>query len=167
MGQERHQKRRTVWCHPLPAAVCRIHSWAVSQTQARTFRGFLFTAGRSNDVLCPITQSVESVCENVGHGCHVGTPLAFLYVSGEQKPGLRFLLLVKLVWKHTEKSDESQTLAFALTKLATLIVDASVVLTAGSVQAAAAHKNRPVKTDITLRAATQIGDTTSRRVNIG
>jgi hypothetical protein len=37
--------------------------------------------------------------------------------------------------------NHKSTLAFALTKLATLIVAASVVLTAGSVQAAAAHKN--------------------------
>jgi hypothetical protein len=29
--------------HPLPAAVCGMHSWALSQTQARTFCSFLFT----------------------------------------------------------------------------------------------------------------------------
>lgn len=56
--------------------------------------------------------------------------------------------------------NHKSTLAFALTTLATLIVAASVVLTADSAQAAIAHSNKVLKTTISLRTATQIGNTT-------
>ena len=52
------------------------------------------------------------------------------------------------------------TLSLVLKALATLIVTASVMLTASSVQAATAHNNKVVKTTINLRTATQIGNTT-------
>jgi len=56
-------------------------------------------------------------------------------------------------------------LSLVLTALATLIVTASVMLTASSAQAATAHNNnnKVVKTTIILRTATQIGNTTLSR----
>ena len=52
------------------------------------------------------------------------------------------------------------TLAFALMTLAALIVVASVMLTADSAQAATTHSNKVLKTTISLRTASQIGNTT-------
>jgi hypothetical protein len=56
--------------------------------------------------------------------------------------------------------NRKSTLSLVLTALATLIVTASVMLTASSAQAATAHNNKVVKTTINLRTATQIGNTT-------
>jgi hypothetical protein len=56
--------------------------------------------------------------------------------------------------------NRKSTLLLALKTLATLIVAATVVLTSGLAQAAAAHNKRPVKTNISLRTTTQIGNTT-------
>lgn len=56
--------------------------------------------------------------------------------------------------------NRKSTLSLALKTLATLMVAASVMLAAGSAQAGTAHNHKVVKTTITLRTATQIGNTT-------
>ena len=56
--------------------------------------------------------------------------------------------------------NHKSTLAFAPMTLATLIVVASVMLTADSVHAATGHRNKVLKTTIHLRTASQIGNTT-------
>jgi hypothetical protein len=56
--------------------------------------------------------------------------------------------------------NHKSTRAFALTTLATLIVAAGVILTADSAQAATAHSNKVVKTTVSIRTATEIGNTT-------
>ena len=59
--------------------------------------------------------------------------------------------------------NRESTLSLVLTALATLIVTASVMVTASSAQAATAHNNKVVRTTISLRTATQIGNTTLSR----
>ena len=56
--------------------------------------------------------------------------------------------------------NQKSTLAFALMTLATLLVVASVILSADSAQAATARSNKGLKTTIHLRTASQIGNTT-------
>jgi hypothetical protein len=71
---------------------------------------------------------------------------------------------VKLVSKHKENlMNRKSTLSLVLTTLATLIVTATVMLTASSAQAATVHNNKVVRTTISLRTATQIGNTTLSR----
>jgi hypothetical protein len=68
---------------------------------------------------------------------------------------------VKLVSKDKDNlMNHKSTLAFALMTLATLIVVASVMLTADSAQAATARSNKVLKTTIHLRTTSQIGNTT-------
>ena len=63
--------------------------------------------------------------------------------------------------------NRKSTLSLVLTALATLIVTASVMLTASSAQAAPAHNNKVLKTTISLRTSTQMGNTTLSPGNIG
>ena len=56
--------------------------------------------------------------------------------------------------------NRKSTLSLVLTALATLIVTASVMLTASSAQAATARSNKVLKTTIHLRTTSQIGNTT-------
>jgi hypothetical protein len=56
--------------------------------------------------------------------------------------------------------NRKSTLSLALTTLATSMVAVSFMLAAGSAQAGSAHNHKLVKTAITLRTATQIGNTT-------
>lgn len=89
-----------------------------------------------------------------------GRPLA-LYLSPGADTSLRFLLLVKLVSKHKETlMNCKSTLSLVLTAIATLVLAVSVMHTASSAQAATAHNKKAVKTNISLRTATQIGNTT-------
>jgi hypothetical protein len=68
---------------------------------------------------------------------------------------------VKFVSKGKDNlMNHKSTLAFAPMTLATLIVVASVMLTADSAQAATARSNKVLKTTIHLRTASQIGNTT-------
>ena len=83
------------------------------------------------------------------------------YLSAEAEPSLRFLLLVKLVSKEKDNlRNRKSPLSLILTALATLMVMASVILTASSAQAARGHNNKVVKTTINIRTSTKIGNTT-------
>jgi hypothetical protein len=68
---------------------------------------------------------------------------------------------VKFVSKHKENlMNRKSILSLLLTTIATLIVTASVMLGASSLQAATAHNSKIVKTTVNVRRAIEIADTT-------